>query len=95
MYLLLQMAMYVFYITYIFIHTYVGLAVCPTFIVSHGHSIINGQQFGRLTQGTTVSVMCNRGYSPVGDATSITCSNEGEWNPNVPKCAGTYIYYIQ
>jgi len=66
----------------------IGLALCPSFSQEHGPFTISGQQLGRLTEGTTVTIRCNRGYSPIDDIREVTCSSEGVWSPNIPKCAG-------
>lgn len=69
----------------------IGLALCPSFSQDNGHFTISDQQLGRLTQGTTVHIRCNRGYSPIDDVTDVTCSSDGTWFPNIPKCAGTCV----
>ena len=69
----------------------IGLALCPSFSQEHGHFTISSQQLGRLTEGTTVTIRCNRGYSPIDDNNVVTCSPEGVWSPNIPKCAGIVL----
>ena len=51
----------------------------------------NGRIVGDATVdsvGSTLTFQCNAGYSLVG-ATTITCQDNGQWDPSPPFCTGT------
>jgi CUB/sushi domain-containing protein len=63
------------------------LAVCPGFSQSNGVFTVTNQQFGRYTQETRVSIVCNSGYQSTENANSVRCSDSGEWLPHTPTCS--------
>lgn len=67
---------------------YPDLSVCPSYDASHGHFSVEGNQNGRLTSGTRVTISCVDGYGPDEGHDVATCSEDGQWEPATPKCSG-------
>ena len=42
---------------------------------------------GRATVGTTITYFCDEGYKLTGGDNTATCTSNGEWSSQIPRCS--------